>query len=38
VLAQDVDRAFTKRFDSLEVRFSSLNAFVDRVEGEFEPE
>jgi predicted AAA+ superfamily ATPase len=38
VVAQDVDRAFTKRFDSLEVKFSSLNAFVDRLEGEFEPD
>jgi uncharacterized protein len=36
VVAQDVDRAFTKRFDSLEVRFRSLNAFLDRVEAEFE--
>jgi hypothetical protein len=38
VVAQDVDRAYTKHFGSLEVRFSGLNAFVDRVEGEFEPD
>ena len=38
VVAQDVDRAYTKHFDSLEVRFSSLNAFVERVEGEFGPD
>ena len=38
LVAQDVDRAYTKHFDSLEVRFSSLNAFVERVEGEFGPD
>jgi uncharacterized protein len=38
VVAQDVDRAYNKYFDSLEVRFSSLNAFVERVEGEFGPD
>ena len=38
VVAQDVDRAYNKHFDSLEVRFSSLNAFVERVEGEFGPD
>lgn len=37
VVAQDVDRAFTKHFDSLEVRFSSLDSFIDNLEGEFEP-
>ncbi len=28
VVAHDVDRAYTKHFDSLDVRFSSLNAFI----------
>jgi hypothetical protein len=40
-IAADVerrDKAYTKHFDSLEVRFSSLDAFVERVEGEFGPE
>jgi predicted AAA+ superfamily ATPase len=38
VVAQDVDRAYNKHFDSLEVRFISLNTFVERVEGEFGPD
>jgi hypothetical protein len=38
VVAQDVDRAYSKHFDSLEVRFTSLNAFVERVEGGFGPD
>jgi hypothetical protein len=37
VVAQDVD-SYTKHFDSLEVKFSSLNAFVERVEREFGPD
>jgi hypothetical protein len=38
VVAQDVERAYTKRFDSLEVKFSSLDAFVDKMEAEFDPD
>jgi hypothetical protein len=38
VVAHDVDRAYTKRFDSLQVTFSSLKTFVDGLAGEFEPE
>jgi predicted AAA+ superfamily ATPase len=38
VVAQDVDKAYAKQFGSLDVAFSGLDAFVDRVQGEFEPE
>jgi hypothetical protein len=38
VVAQDVDRIYTKHFGSLEVRFIGLSAFVYGVEGEVEPE
>jgi predicted AAA+ superfamily ATPase len=38
VVAQDVDRTYTKRFDSLEVKFSSLNAFIEKMEAQFDPD
>jgi hypothetical protein len=33
-----VDRTYTKRFDSLEVKFSSLNAFIEKMEAQFDPD
>ncbi len=38
VVCQDVDRAYNKHLGSLEVGFTSLNTFVEKVEGEFEPD
>jgi predicted AAA+ superfamily ATPase len=37
VIAQDVDRTFTKRFAALEVKFTSLAVFIDGLAADFQP-